>query len=108
MPYATGRVFHDADSHIMETPDWLDAHADPAVRPKLKPRLQQLEQLLMSAALRMRPCSGSLTRRQPKPLKPLPRHLKTCERTMPLLLVRMRVPSSSGSKWRNCSRKSLT
>lgn len=37
MPYATGRVFHDADSHIMETPDWLDAHADPAVRSKLKP-----------------------------------------------------------------------
>lgn len=37
MPYANGRVFHDADSHIMETPDWLDAHADPAIRSKLKP-----------------------------------------------------------------------
>jgi predicted TIM-barrel fold metal-dependent hydrolase len=28
---------HDADSHIMEPPDWLVAYADPDVRPKLKP-----------------------------------------------------------------------
>ena len=37
MPYAEGRTYHDADSHVMETPDWLVAHADPAVRALLKP-----------------------------------------------------------------------
>lgn len=36
MPYAEGRVYHDADAHIMETPDWLDNFADAATRPKLK------------------------------------------------------------------------
>ena len=30
MPYATGRVIHDADAHIMETPTWLRDHAEPA------------------------------------------------------------------------------
>ena len=28
MPYAEGRVFYDADSHLMETSDWLVSHAD--------------------------------------------------------------------------------
>src|SRR2546427_9436431 len=37
MPYAEGRTFHDADSHVMETPDWLVAYADPGVRERLKP-----------------------------------------------------------------------
>jgi predicted TIM-barrel fold metal-dependent hydrolase len=37
MPYAEGRPIHDADSHIVETPDWLVPYADPAIRPKLKP-----------------------------------------------------------------------
>jgi predicted TIM-barrel fold metal-dependent hydrolase len=36
MPYAGGRVIHDADSHIMEGPDWLIEHADPEVRERLK------------------------------------------------------------------------
>jgi predicted TIM-barrel fold metal-dependent hydrolase len=36
MPYAQRRI-HDADSHVMETPDWLVPWADPAVRPKLRP-----------------------------------------------------------------------
>jgi len=36
MPYAEGRVYHDADAHIMETPDWLDAFADDATRQRLK------------------------------------------------------------------------
>ncbi len=35
MPYATGRVIHDADAHIMETPDWLLPFADPAIRPRV-------------------------------------------------------------------------
>ena len=32
MPYSSGRVVHDADAHIMETPGWLRDHADPAIR----------------------------------------------------------------------------
>jgi predicted TIM-barrel fold metal-dependent hydrolase len=35
MAYAEGRTFHDADSHIMELPDFLTAHADPSVRQQL-------------------------------------------------------------------------
>jgi hypothetical protein len=37
MPYAEGRVFNDADSHFMETKDWLFRYADPKVRSKLAP-----------------------------------------------------------------------
>lgn len=37
MPYAEGRTFLDADSHIMELPDFLTSHADPKVRDRLKP-----------------------------------------------------------------------
>src|SRR3954464_5415220 len=37
MPYSTGRVVHDADAHIMETPTWLRDHADPAVRERIVP-----------------------------------------------------------------------
>jgi uncharacterized protein len=32
MAYAEGRTFHDADSHVMETPDWLAPYADARVR----------------------------------------------------------------------------
>jgi hypothetical protein len=31
MPYAQGRVFNDANSHIVETLDWLAGYADPSV-----------------------------------------------------------------------------
>ena len=34
MPYAH-RPIHDADAHVMETPDWLEAHADAGLREKL-------------------------------------------------------------------------
>jgi uncharacterized protein len=37
MPYAEGRIFNDADSHIMETQDWLISYADPDLRTKLRP-----------------------------------------------------------------------
>jgi predicted TIM-barrel fold metal-dependent hydrolase len=33
----TGRVVHDADAHIMETPNWLRDHADPALRERIPP-----------------------------------------------------------------------
>jgi predicted TIM-barrel fold metal-dependent hydrolase len=36
MPYAHRRI-HDADAHVMETPDWLVAHTDPEIRDALPP-----------------------------------------------------------------------
>lgn len=38
MPYAEGRTFLDADSHIMELPDFLRDYADPGIRERV-PRL---------------------------------------------------------------------
>jgi len=36
MPYnSTGLVVHDADAHVMETPNWLRDHADAAVRDRI-------------------------------------------------------------------------
>jgi predicted TIM-barrel fold metal-dependent hydrolase len=37
MPYAQGRTYHDADSHVVETPDWLEPFAEPYVRDRMKP-----------------------------------------------------------------------
>ncbi|MEM7220861.1 MAG: amidohydrolase family protein [Pseudomonadota bacterium] len=38
MTYAPAdRAFYDADSHIMELPDFITAYADPAIREELKP-----------------------------------------------------------------------
>ncbi|HEY2814944.1 MAG TPA: amidohydrolase family protein [Acidimicrobiales bacterium] len=37
MPYAEGRVYYDADSHLMETSDWLVAYADPDMRDRIRP-----------------------------------------------------------------------
>jgi predicted TIM-barrel fold metal-dependent hydrolase len=36
MPYAAGRIYHDADSHIMESGAWLASYADPSIRDRLK------------------------------------------------------------------------
>ena len=36
MPYAH-RTMHDADAHVMETPDWLEPFADPDIREMLPP-----------------------------------------------------------------------
>jgi predicted TIM-barrel fold metal-dependent hydrolase len=35
MPYSQGRVVHDADAHIMETPTWLRDHAEASFRDRL-------------------------------------------------------------------------
>ena len=35
MAYAQGRVINDADSHIMESLDWLPSYADPGIRDRL-------------------------------------------------------------------------
>jgi predicted TIM-barrel fold metal-dependent hydrolase len=36
MPYIQDRFVHDADAHIMETPNWLRDYADPAIRERLQ------------------------------------------------------------------------
>src|SRR4051812_38252020 len=38
MPYAEGRVIHDADAHIMEWPSWLADYADPSIRDRVPHR----------------------------------------------------------------------
>src|SRR6516225_4014083 len=35
MPYSQGRLVHDADAHIMETPTWLRDHAEAGFRDRL-------------------------------------------------------------------------
>jgi predicted TIM-barrel fold metal-dependent hydrolase len=56
MTYAQGRTFYDADSHIMELPDFLKDHADPRLRermPKIQvPRVGPLANLLEEAQAR--------------------------------------------------------
>jgi predicted TIM-barrel fold metal-dependent hydrolase len=37
MPYVEGRIVHDADAHIMETPTWLRDHADADIRDRIQP-----------------------------------------------------------------------
>ncbi len=37
MPYAEGRTYYDADSHLMELSDWLEQYADPALRERIRP-----------------------------------------------------------------------
>ncbi len=36
MPYVEGRVVHDADAHVMETPEWLDEFASPQITSYLR------------------------------------------------------------------------
>ena len=38
MTYAEQRTIHDADSHVMETPEMLHDFADPAIRERIDPR----------------------------------------------------------------------
>lgn len=35
--YAEGRTICDADSHVMELPEWLPSYADPNIRDRIKP-----------------------------------------------------------------------
>jgi len=38
VPYARNRLIHDADAHIMETPDWLDRFLSPDLAKRIPPR----------------------------------------------------------------------
>ena len=35
MAYASGRTYLDADSHVMELPDFLTSNADPGIRDRI-------------------------------------------------------------------------
>jgi len=38
VPYApAGQVIHDADAHVVETPEWFMEYADPAIRERMEP-----------------------------------------------------------------------
>ena len=37
MTYAQGRMINDADSHVMETREWLDPFMDADLKSKLRP-----------------------------------------------------------------------
>lgn len=43
MPYAHRPDIFDADTHMMETPDWVARFADPDIRPRLAPFLDGRE-----------------------------------------------------------------
>ena len=45
MAYATGRRFLDADSHIMELPNFLTEHAEAGIRDRLPQPLLQTQPL---------------------------------------------------------------
>ena len=48
MPYAHRDTIYDADTHIMETPDWIARFADPAIRPRLEKFADGLDEFLQS------------------------------------------------------------
>jgi predicted TIM-barrel fold metal-dependent hydrolase len=56
MAYAQGRTYYDADSHLMELPDFLKIHADPGTRDRIPeidvPRIGTLANLMEDAKLR--------------------------------------------------------
>ena len=37
MAYAEGRVYLDADSHLMELPGWIESYTDPGLRDRIRP-----------------------------------------------------------------------
>jgi predicted TIM-barrel fold metal-dependent hydrolase len=56
MTYANGRIIHDADSHVMETREWLDPFLDAQAKASLKPlygrERSRIDDLLDSAKAR--------------------------------------------------------
>lgn len=41
MSYIQNRIVHDADAHVMETPDWLDEFIEQKLKPRAQKRLMQ-------------------------------------------------------------------
>jgi uncharacterized protein len=59
MAYVEGRVVYDADSHVMELPDWLEGYADADTRERLRPLY-----LGAAGALAERAVAEAATRRE--------------------------------------------
>ena len=68
MIYAQGRTFYDADSHIMELPDWLVEYADADVRDRIRPLYLGAAGKLADNAMRdaRDPCDRPLGGRCPR------------------------------------------
>ena len=71
---STGLVVHDADAHIMETPNWLRDHADPAVRESdrtaaVSGRQRAPPDRRSPAGRRLRPRRGVRSARRPPALR---------------------------------------
>src|SRR5262249_19708190 len=52
MPYADGRTFYDADSHLMELSGWLIEYADPDIRERIRPLYLGAAGVLAERAIR--------------------------------------------------------
>jgi predicted TIM-barrel fold metal-dependent hydrolase len=50
MPYAHRETIYDADTHMMETPDWIASFADPSIRPRLEKFGDGLDEFLQRTA----------------------------------------------------------
>jgi len=48
MPYAHRNTTYDADTHILEAPDWITRFVDPAIRPRLEKFADGLDEFLQS------------------------------------------------------------
>jgi uncharacterized protein len=62
MTYAMGRIVHDADSHVMETPNWLEPFVESKFKGKLPPILgehsERIAKLVEEASKRPTDVSG--------------------------------------------------
>src|ERR671910_3876553 len=70
---ATGLVVHDADAHIMKTPNWLRDRADPSVRERIAllsyPAWQRAAPVAGAAGGHRWPASGVRTAHPASPVK---------------------------------------
>jgi len=73
MAYIEGRIVHDADAHVMETPDWFDAVAERHVREAFRERfridpedLATIESLQQDPAVRAKDAEEIMLRKNHK------------------------------------------
>ena len=74
MPYADGRVYLDADSHMMELGDWLTGYVDADIRDKLRPLPREMRPLVDMAV-----AHAEVRRSDPAAVADLENHLLTAK-----------------------------